>query len=98
MFRDVEDVADEFGAVAKVLLDEFGADDAEEGCGGLVCDGFGEEGFSCSGGAIEDYPLGWTDAHFFVELRMGQGEFDGFLKLELWMERSGKKGCGGEVL
>jgi hypothetical protein len=46
----------------------------------LVCDGFGEKGFSCSRGAIEDYSFGWLDAHFFVEFRVGEREFNGLLE------------------
>ena len=44
---NTEKLADEFGAVAEVFLDQFGSDDAEESGGGLVGDGFGEEGFAC---------------------------------------------------
>ena len=60
-------------------MDEFGSDDAEEGCGGLVGDGFGEEGFAGAGGAVEDYAFRRFDTHFFVEFRVGEGELDGFL-------------------
>jgi len=48
----------------------------------LVCDGFGEKGFACSWGTIEDDTLGWFYSHFFVEFWMGEREFDGFLMLE----------------
>ena len=80
MFGDVKDVADEFGTVTKVLLDEFGTNDAKKCCRGLVCDGFGEESFSGSGGAVEDYALGGLYTHFLVQFGMCQGEFDRFLK------------------
>jgi hypothetical protein len=46
----------------------------------LVCDGFGEKGFPCSRGTIEDYSFGWLDAHFFVEFRVGERELDGLLQ------------------
>ena len=44
----------------------------------MIGDGFGEEGFTSAGSAVEDDAFGWFNAHFFVKLRVQEGEFDGF--------------------
>ena len=41
-----EEFPDQLGPVAEVLLDELGADDAEERGGGLVGHGLGKEGLA----------------------------------------------------
>ena len=67
---DLKQLANEAWAVTKILLDQLGAYDAEKGGRSLVSNGFGEEGFAGSGGAVEDDTFGGFDAHLFVELRV----------------------------
>mmetsp|Transcript_10690 Transcript_10690/g.27212 ORF Transcript_10690/g.27212 Transcript_10690/m.27212 type:complete len:286 (-) Transcript_10690:281-1138(-) len=78
---DAEEFADELGAVAEVLLDQFAPDDAEEGRRRLVRDGLGQQRLPGPGLAVEDDALGRLDADFLVEFGMGQRQLDGFLDL-----------------
>lgn len=91
LLGDAEQLANELGPIAQVLLDQLGADDAQESgfkfnfeklikymklTRGLIGNGLGQERLASTGWAIEDDAFRWTNAHLFIVLGMGQGQLD----------------------
>jgi hypothetical protein len=74
-----EQLTDELGPVAEVLLNELGADDAEERRGRLIRDGLREQRLTGSWNAVENNTLGRLDAHLLVELGVSERELNRFL-------------------
>eukprot|EP00760_Papus_ankaliazontas_P002325 PhM_4_TR10948/c1_g5_i1/m.88486 len=81
LLRDAEDLAHELGAVAEVLLDELGANDAQERRVGLVRHGLRQQRLAGAGLAVQDDALRRLDADVLVELRVREGVLDGLLDL-----------------
>ena len=72
----LEQLPDQPGTVAKILLDQLAADDAQEGGRRLVGDGLGQQCLAGARRAVEDDALRRLDAHLLVELRVQQGQLD----------------------
>mmetsp|Transcript_19299 Transcript_19299/g.35701 ORF Transcript_19299/g.35701 Transcript_19299/m.35701 type:complete len:202 (-) Transcript_19299:549-1154(-) len=81
VFSDFKHLTYELGSIAKVLLNELRAYHPEKSCRGLVCNCFNQKCFSCSGGPVQDYPLGWFNSNVFVQFRVRERQFDRFLDL-----------------
>mmetsp|Transcript_21145 Transcript_21145/g.36300 ORF Transcript_21145/g.36300 Transcript_21145/m.36300 type:complete len:231 (-) Transcript_21145:456-1148(-) len=71
-----EDVADHTRTFAEVLLHELGADDPDEGGGGVVRHSLGQHGLSRPWGSVEKDSAGRVDADLFVEVEVGEGQLD----------------------
>mmetsp|Transcript_22528 Transcript_22528/g.72949 ORF Transcript_22528/g.72949 Transcript_22528/m.72949 type:complete len:408 (-) Transcript_22528:387-1610(-) len=77
--RKAEHLADQFRPITQVLLDELTADDTEEGRGGLVGHGLGQERLAGARHAVEDHALRRLDAHVLVKFGVRQRKLDGLL-------------------
>ena len=66
-FGHAEQFAHHLRPVAQVLLDEFGANNAQESGGGLVRNRFRQQRFSRARRTVQDDPLWRLDANFLVE-------------------------------
>ena len=76
---DAEELAHELRAVSQVLLDQLGADDAQECCRRLVGDGLGQQRLARARHAVQDHTLRRLDTHLFVQLGVRQWQLHGFL-------------------
>ena len=81
-FARLEELAHEAGPLADVLLDEFGADHAQEVGLGLVRDGLREQGLARAGRAVEEHALRRLDPDPLEEFRLLQGQLDRLLDLQ----------------
>lgn len=82
-----EELAHHAGSFANVLLDEFRAGHSDEFTGSVVCDGSGEEGFACTGRAVEEHALGLGDSQGLEELGVLEAQLDDFFDfLDLLVE------------
>lgn len=62
----LEQLPNKARSITKVLLDQLGANNAQERGRCLICNGFCQQSLSSTGCAVEDHALGWFDTHLLV--------------------------------
>ena len=72
LLRHPEQLSNQFGSVAKVLLDQLRANHPQKGGRRLVGHRLGQQRFAGARSAVQDDSLGWFDAHFLVVLGVGE--------------------------
>ena len=92
--RQPKDVPHHPRPFAQVLLHKLGPDDADEGRGGVVRDGFDEHGLARAWWAVEQDAARWVDADLSVQVALGEGQLDGFADLLLLHVEAADVGVG----
>ena len=81
VFGELEQLADESGALSDVLLDQFGSDQPDEGRLGGVGHGLGHQGLPGSGRTDQQDALGGLDADLLIEFGPEERVLDGLPEL-----------------
>ena len=79
LFRDTEELSDEFWTISEVFLDKFRTHYTQERRRRLVCNGLCKKCLPGSRGAIQDYALWRFDTHLFVQFWVCERELHRFL-------------------
>ena len=69
--------------LSQILLHEFRADDADEGCSGVVGHSLGQHGLAGAGGSPQQHPPRGVDADLAVQLVVSQRQLHRLLYLLL---------------
>lgn len=71
-----EQLSDQFGPIAKILLNEFRANHSQKSSWSLVSDSFGQQSFSSSRFSVENNSFWRFDSHVFVDFWVSERELN----------------------